>query len=1019
MPSLAESLTAQFYAWERRGRGWQVHPYRVALEPAFVPYLRFAPAIGTVADDGRRPSIFQQLGSLFSRKPKPSDEGPTWEEILAAAEPEPDQGDDALLVLRLRTPSDADLPADLSEALLLALAGTASHVSVEFVAVRGEIVLQVAVPASVGSSARRIVEGYVPEADVSEGDALTAAWGDPGRREAAVVDFGLRNEFMLPLEMRGLHGVDPIVGVLAALEGVSRDEVACVQVMCEAIRPDWAVSALRAMSDGEGHAFFADAPETLGQTREKLSRPLLACVIRVAANAKSQERAWELVRTIGRALVGASVGGANALIPLEAEGYDRLDHELDVLSRRSCRSGMLLSSAEVGALAHLPGGDLRSEGLHADGGTTKTAPESLREGDVLLGENRHKGATVPVCLKTSDRLRHMHLIGATGTGKSTLLLSLIRQDIEAGRGVALLDPHGDLADEVLGLVPESRAGDVVLFDPADEEFPIGFNVLDAHSDRERELLSSDLVAVFRRFSTSWGDQMSAVLGNAVLAFLEHPSGGSLLDLRRFLSDRAVREAYLTGVSDPLVRSFWDDEFPRLTGRPQMPILTRLDAFLRPKAVRNVVSQEKSRFDLGALMDRGGIFVARLSQGAIGEVNAHLLGSLLVAQFQQTALARERQSQSERKPFFLYLDEFHHFITPSLASLLSGARKYGLGLVLAHQELRQLGEHDVRGAVLANAGVRVCFRVGDEDARTLAAGFRAFDSHALMSLGIGEAICRVGRADQDFNVRCPVPARGDSSVAARRAEAIRSQSRARYSEIRSVVEAAIAAKYVRSEEPAPSVHVTRPRAVPSTPVESARAPSPAPGSAPPPSVVADTPEPRRPRVARTLPGKGGVEHKYLQSLIKSYAESKGFRATIEAEVDGGQIDVLLQRDTLRIACEISVTTDAEHEVGNVRKCLAAGVARVLVVSSSATALKKLEQGLTQALAPGEQAQVSYVSPQGVIAMLDEHGSSAEPEATSVLGYRVKTSVRGGRPGSGARSQAVAKTIVDALRRLKGK
>ena len=204
---------------------------------------------------------------------------------------------------------------------------------------------------------------------------------------------------------------------------------------------------------------------------------------------------------------------------------------------------------------------------------------------------------------------------------------------------ALIDPHGDLIDQVLARVPESRVTDVILVDPADTEFPVGFNILSAHSELEKTLLASDLVAVFRRLSTSWGDQMTSVLSNAVLAFLESTKGGTLADLRRFLVEADFRKEFLQTVRDPEVVYYWEKEFPLLSGKPQAPLLTRLDSFLRPRLVRNMVTQPTS-LDFTSIMNEGRILLVKLAQGAIGEENAALLGSLFVSKIHQLALGRQ-------------------------------------------------------------------------------------------------------------------------------------------------------------------------------------------------------------------------------------------------------------------------------------------------------------------------------------------------------------------------------------------
>ena len=403
-------------------------------------------------------------------------------------------------------------------------------------------------------------------------------------------------------------------------------------------------------------------------------------------------------------------------------------------------------------------------------------------------------------MSTEQRVRHMHLIGASGSGKSTLLLNMIMQDIENGDGLAVLDPHGDLIDQVVSRIPEERIKDVVLLDPSDEAYPVGFNILSAHSDLERNLLSSDLVSVFRRLSTSFGDQMTTVLGNAVLAFLESSEGGTLGDLRRFLVEPGFRERFLTTVEDSEVVYYWQKEFPLLTGKPQGPILTRLDTFLRPKVIRHMVSQKENRLDFAAIMNGRKILLAKLSQGLIGEENSYLLGTLIVSKLNQIATSRQNMAASDRKPFYLYIDEFHNFVTPSLAAILSGARKYNLGLILAHQELHQLSnrDSDVASAVISNPYTRVCFRLGDFDAKKLEDGFSFFKAKDLQNLSVGEAIVRMERAEYDFNLKTIPLAVVDATLAASRRERIVASSRERYAVTREDVEATIRARYTPNE-----------------------------------------------------------------------------------------------------------------------------------------------------------------------------------------------------------------------------
>jgi hypothetical protein len=393
----------------------------------------------------------------------------------------------------------------------------------------------------------------------------------------------------------------------------------------------------------------------------------------------------------------------------------------------------------------------------------------------------HNGHTEEVRLLSEDRLRHVHIIGGTGSGKSTLIFNLLRQGIQAGEGLAVFDPHGDLIDRVLGAIPENRWKDVVLIDPADEHFVVPFNVLSAQSDLEKTLLSSDLVSIFERLSTSWGDQMDSVFRNAVLAFLKSSEGGTLADLRRFLVDGPWRERFLTTVTDPDVRFYWRRTFPQLGGgRSIGPILNRLQTFLGPKSLRYMVAQKENRLDFSDIMDGGKILLLKLSQGLIGPGNAYLLGSLFMAKLQQTAMSRQRMEARLRRPFYVYVDEAQEFITPSMREILTGTRKYGLGLVFAHHELKQLDrDRDVGSALLSGASIRVVFKVGDADARTFADGFAHFETKDILGLDVGQALCRIGRADNDFNLRIPLPDAPDAEeVALNRVGAIEA-SQARY------------------------------------------------------------------------------------------------------------------------------------------------------------------------------------------------------------------------------------------------
>ena len=370
----------------------------------------------------------------------------------------------------------------------------------------------------------------------------------------------------------------------------------------------------------------------------------------------------------------------------------------------------------------------------------------------------------------------------------------------------------------------------------------------------------------------------------------------------------------------------------------------------------------------AIMDGRKILLAKLSQGGIGEENAHLLGSLLVAKIAQAAMSRQDEEAAGRVPFFLYMDEFHHFITPSIATILSGARKYGLGLTLAHQEMRQLKSRseEIASAVLGNVYTRVVFRVGEQDAKSLADGFSFFEWKDLQNLGTGEAIARIERPDFDFNL-CTIHASTvPTSIARDHQAAVLQASRRKYATPKSEVETQL-----RSDRPEVVVAKhTQPYAASKQRKKKTETSS---------ITVATPPASER------LPGRGGSQHKYLQSLLSRLAEDRGFKTTTEKRVlEGhGHVDVYLERNEISIGCEVSITTNPEHEIGNLSKCLAAGFTYAVLVSPEESTLAEAQTLF--GYAHGDR--VRFLSPDGFISFLRELDRPAESDSKSQETHRV--------------------------------
>lgn len=324
-------------------------------------------------------------------------------------------------------------------------------------------------------------------------------------------------------------------------------------------------------------------------------------------------------------------------------------------------------------------------------------------------------------IKTDDRTRHMYIIGKTGMGKTNLLENLVVQDIRNGHGICYIDPHGDTAEKLLKAVPANRINDVIYLNPADQNFPLAFNVMESVDPDYRHLVASGLIGVFKKiWADSWGPRLEYILRNAILALLEYP-GSTLLGVTRILVDKKYREKVVDKVTDPVIRQFWVDEFPKWSDKVLQevvsPIQNKVGQFLSSSLIRNIVGQTSSSFDIRNAMDTQKILIINLSKGRIGEDNGALLGAMMITKIQLAAMGRVDIPETERKDFYLYVDEFQNFATESFANILSEARKYRLNLILANQYITQIDEK-VRDAIFGNAGTIISFRVGATDAEYL-------------------------------------------------------------------------------------------------------------------------------------------------------------------------------------------------------------------------------------------------------------------------------------------------------------
>ncbi|MBI4359111.1 MAG: type IV secretion system DNA-binding domain-containing protein [Candidatus Nealsonbacteria bacterium] len=394
-------------------------------------------------------------------------------------------------------------------------------------------------------------------------------------------------------------------------------------------------------------------------------------------------------------------------------------------------------------------------------------------------------------IKLDDRRKHMYFIGKTGMGKTNAMANMAIQDIQAGRGIGFIDPHGETAQALLDFVPSERVNDVVFFNPADLDFPISFNVMEKVDVEHRHLVASGLMGVFKKlWPDVWSARMEYILNNAILALLEYP-GSTLLGINRMLGDPEYRAKVLEKVTDPVIRAFWLQEYARYTQRYEVEataaIQNKVGQFISAPLIRNIIGQVSSKIDMREIMDSHKILIMDVSKGRIGEDNSMLLGSLLVTKLQLAAMSRVDIPEEQRQDFFLYVDEFQNFATESFANILSEARKYRLDLILGHQYITQLIE-EVRDAVFGNMGTLVCFRIGAEDAEFLEREFSPdFTAADLVNLGKYNVYLKLmidGLTGRPFSAQTLPPILKPEKSSR---EKIIYVSRERYSVARSVVE----------------------------------------------------------------------------------------------------------------------------------------------------------------------------------------------------------------------------------------
>lgn len=697
---------------------------------------------------------------------------------------------------------------------------------------REEIFFYAAVPHEKVEFAARQIQGLFPDAQIDQVDDYTIFV--PGGASKAA-QLALKDSSILPLRSYEESETDTFAQTLSNMSKLAEaGEGAAIQILVRPAPKNYVksvYSALESLKKGgklatvlkAGSLNVKDIGKELGKAfgsndkkkdeikfnddeaikvvQSKISKPIFSVNVRVVASAADEDRADDILTSLLGSYGQFNAPVRNSLVAIEPRNQKKL------LYRFSFReydggSSMVLNSAELASLFHLPtfSTDIpRIKWLH-----TREAPppDELPESGIIIGDSMFRGEKKSVRITDEDRRRHLYIIGQTGTGKSGLQANMITQDIVAGKGVCVIDPHGDLVDYVLSVVPKDRIDDVIVFDPGDIERPLGLNMLEHDFDRpeQRTFIVNEMQSIFNTIfkgsEESMGPQFQQYMRNSMLLLMEDMPNedATLVDLPRIFTDAEYRKRKIARIKNPVVIDFWEKEASKTTGdyglQNMTPYITsKFGNFIANDYIRPIIGQAKSAFNFREVMDNGKILLVRLSKGRIGDINAQLLGLIITGKILMSALARGEMDEKDRRDFYFYIDEFQNFTTDSIAVILAEARKYRLELILAHQYIQQLSDN-IREAVFGNVGSLISFRVGTTDTETLVKQFNPpFTERDLINIENQNAFIRIlikGQPTKPFNIKTRFYEKGSKEVAAK----LKELSRLTYGRTNAEVEAEV-------------------------------------------------------------------------------------------------------------------------------------------------------------------------------------------------------------------------------------
>ncbi|PIR97656.1 MAG: hypothetical protein COT91_00330 [Candidatus Doudnabacteria bacterium CG10_big_fil_rev_8_21_14_0_10_41_10] len=719
------------------------------------------------------------------------------------------------------------------------------HISFEIVSFERKITFYVNCPKHVQDLVEKQIHAQYPKAYIEKVKYYNIF------KQGAVVaasEFTLQKKYYYPIRTYKNLETDPLNVITNSLSKLGQNESGSVQLIISPAKPGWRAKANRialSIQQGKsaataergifgrvffelGHMIFNPhkkdqmsgqrrrdlsgefspiqltpmQQEVIKRLEEKSSKAGFSVNLRMIVSSASKEMAQSHIRNMLSSLMQFSMPPFNGFkVKVKPEKKVVTDFIYRVF--REPGKQFILNTEELSSLWHLPTKYAETPNIKWLISKKAPAPINAPTDGIIMGENEYRGVKTTIRIAPKDRMRHMYIIGRTGTGKSEFMKNLIIQDIEQGNGVAVVDPHGELVEGVLDHIPKHRAEEVVYFNPSDIERPMGLNMLEVKNPEMQDFAIQEMIEIFYKLfpPEMIGPMFEHNMRNVMMTLMaDTDSPGTIAEIPRMFTDQEFQKYKISKVTDPVVKNFWEKEMAKTSDFHKSEMLgyliSKVGRFVENEMMRNIIGQAKSAFDFREVMDQGKILLVNLSKGTTGEVNSKLLGLILVSKLQMAALSRANVHESERRPFYLYVDEFQNFVTESFATILSEARKYQLSLTIAHQYLGQLTaakpgssaqDTQVRDAVFGNVGTMMSFRIGIEDAEIMAKEYKpVFDEFDVINIERFQAYVKLminGTASRPFNMTT-LPPREDGSF--KIAEAMKELSRLKYGKSRAEI-----------------------------------------------------------------------------------------------------------------------------------------------------------------------------------------------------------------------------------------